>query len=246
MKKIVLLTLGIVTLHVYAASAQWFGTAASTGLTYRDGNVVIGSTVMDGSYGSTERILQLKGSGTWLSMISTGGGSFNLGFSSTYGTGLYSRSQPIKFWTSPTTSGGLAQRMIINTSGTIGIGTSLANNPNNYLLAVNGKIGAKEVQVENTSTAWADYVFEDDYQLRPLEEVEVFISKYKHLPEIPSAEEVKKEGHKLGEMDVLLLKKVEELTLYLIEQEKQLKEQRQIIQEQNEAISKLQALHSGK
>jgi hypothetical protein len=100
----------------------------------------------------------------------------------------------------------------------VGIGTTLATNPNYYKLAVNGKIGAKEVQVENTSTTWADYVFEPDYKLMPLKFVQDFVKANKHLPEIPSAEDVKINGHKLGEMDVLLLKKVEELTLYLIEQ----------------------------
>lgn len=216
MKKTLLFMMAIVIFAVHPAIGQWFGTTLNTGVTYRDGNVVIGGTALDGSYGTGERILQLKGTGTWLSMVSTGGGSFNLGFSSSYGTGLYSRSQPIKFWTSPTTSGGLAERMIINTTGTIGIGTRLTSNPNGYLLAVNGKIGAKEVQVENTSAAWADYVFDADYNLRSLEEVQAYINQHKHLPEIPSADEVKRDGHKLGEMDVLLLKKVEELTLYAI------------------------------
>jgi len=105
--------------------------------------------------------------------------------------------------------------------GNVAIGTNLDNNPNGYKLAVNGKIGAKEVQVENTSSTWADYVFEKDYALRSLDEVESFIKENKHLPEIPSAEEVKENGHKLGEMDVLLLKKVEELTLYMIELKKE-------------------------
>jgi hypothetical protein len=116
-------------------------------------------------------------------------------------------------------------RMTVRDNGNVGIGTVLPNNPNNYKLAVNGKIGAKEVQVENTSSTWADYVFEKDYKLMSLGDVESFIKSNKHLPEIPSADEVKENGHKLGEMDVLLLKKVEEMTLYIIEQQKQIASQ---------------------
>lgn len=112
----------------------------------------------------------------------------------------------------------------ISTSDNIGIGTTLANNPNSYKLAVNGKIGAKEVQIENTSTTWADYVFKPDYKLMSLEEVEAFVKKNQHLPEIPSAKDIEEHGHKLGEMDVLLLKKVEELTLYVIELKKEIEE----------------------
>jgi hypothetical protein len=127
----------------------------------------------------------------------------------------------IRFETTANSSTVRVERMRITESGDVGIGTSLTNNPNSYKLAVNGKIGAKEVQVENTSSTWADYVFESTYDLMPIEEVEAFVKANKHLPEIPSAEEIKMNGHKLGEMDVLLLKKVEELTLYLIELKKQ-------------------------
>ena len=117
----------------------------------------------------------------------------------------------------------------VTPAGTVGIGTSLVNNPNGYTLAVYGKIGANEVMVENTSTTWADYVFKPNYRLRKLKEVENFITENQHLPEIPSAEEVRTNGHKLGEMDVLLLKKIEELTLYVIELEKKNDKQDEII-----------------
>lgn len=112
----------------------------------------------------------------------------------------------------------------VSTTDNIGIGTTLANNPNSYKLAVNGKIGAKEVQIENTSATWADYVFKPDYKLMSIEEVELFINKNQHLPEIPSAKDIEEHGHKLGEMDVLLLKKIEELTLYIIHLKKEIEE----------------------
>ncbi|MEO1022912.1 MAG: hypothetical protein AAFW89_10225 [Bacteroidota bacterium] len=96
----------------------------------------------------------------------------------------------------------------------IGIGTA---NPTNTL-DVNGTIRSREVHVE--ATGWPDYVFEEDYDLPGLDEIEVFIKANKHLPEIPSAAYTEEHGIRLGEMNTLLLKKIEELTLYLIEQEK--------------------------
>lgn len=215
MKKLFLVILAIY-IQLPGHAQVWSGTN-STDFTSRNGNVVIGGSFLSGGYGSNERILQLQAEGSWLSMITPSGASFSLGYSATLGANLYSRSSPIAFWTSPTLNGGLAERMRITPDGNVGIGTRLTNNPNSYKLAVNGIIGAKEVQIENTSTTWADYVFEPTYKLMSLQELQLYISTHKHLPEIPSADEVKTNGHKLGEMDVLLLKKVEELTLYIIE-----------------------------
>ncbi len=76
---------------------------------------------------------------------------------------------------------------------------------------------------------WADYVFADNYNLRPLPEVEQFIQSNKHLPGIPSADEVSKSGINLAEMNAKLLEKVEELTLYLLQQQKQLDQQQKQI-----------------
>jgi len=85
-----------------------------------------------------------------------------------------------------------------------------------------------------------DYVFAPNYALRPLAEVERFVRQNSHLPEVPSAAEVAKDGLALGEMNATLLKKVEELTLYLIEQNKQILEQKNLINEQNKRIEKLE------
>jgi hypothetical protein len=105
-------------------------------------------------------------------------------------------------------------------NGNVGIGTSLMSNPNNYKLAVNGTIGAKEIVVENTSATWnwPDYVFEKDYKKKDLFELELYLQTEKHLPDVPSAKEIAEKGINLGEMNAILLKKIEELTLYLIEQ----------------------------
>ena len=100
----------------------------------------------------------------------------------------------------------------------IAIGTTVQSG---YSLAVCGKIRATEVKV-NAASEWCDYVFEEDYDLRDLSEVDAFIKKNKHLPEIPSAEVVDAEGIEVSAMMVLMMKKIEELTLYTIEQEKRI------------------------
>ncbi len=107
-------------------------------------------------------------------------------------------------------------------NGNIGIGTDLSPNPNNYKLAVNGIVGAKEVVVEIESSTWSDYVFDDGYVLMPLNEVEKFVNTNNHLPDIPTSSEVEAEGIGLGEMNAKLLKKIEELTLYVIDLQKQI------------------------
>lgn len=87
------------------------------------------------------------------------------------------------------------------------------------------------------TTAWSDYVFADDYKLRPLEEVEKFIEENKHLPDVPSAEEVVREGLDLGAMDATLLRKVEELTLYVLKQQKEIDELKKELRGQTEVHS---------
>jgi hypothetical protein len=108
---------------------------------------------------------------------------------------------------------------IVN-NGNVGIGTT---SPGSFKLAVNGKIWGTEVQVALTNPA-PDYVFEKSYTLPTLEEVKSYIDKNKHLPEIPSAKEMEANGVNVGEMNMLLLKKIEELTLYVIELKKEVKE----------------------
>jgi hypothetical protein len=102
-------------------------------------------------------------------------------------------------------------------SGNVGIGTT---NPS-AKLTVKGDILASKVEIKNDSEIPAsDYVFDQGYNLRSLQEVEQFVKTNRHLPEVPSAEEFKENGYSVGEMDDILLRKVEELTLYIIEQQK--------------------------
>lgn len=108
--------------------------------------------------------------------------------------------------------------MAITLAGNVGIGTTA---PGSFKLAVNGKIWAQEVQVALTNPG-PDYVFEPSYNLMPLSQIEAYIKEHKHLPEVPSAKEMETNGVQLSEMNMLLLKKLEELTLHVIELEKKL------------------------
>ena len=111
----------------------------------------------------------------------------------------------------------LALKVIHN--GNVGIGTTTPDEK----LTVKGKIHAEEVRVD-LNVPGPDYVFEQDYQLKSLPEIQTFIKENKHLPEIPSAKEMEEKGINLSEMNMLLLKKVEELTLHLIKQNEEIKE----------------------
>ncbi|MBC7758546.1 MAG: hypothetical protein H7069_06795 [Phormidesmis sp. FL-bin-119] len=113
---------------------------------------------------------------------------------------------------------------IIN-GGNVGIGT---NDPKGYKLAVAGSVIAESIKVKLTG-AWPDYVFTKEYKLLPLEAIERHIKQTGHLPDISSAEQVKIDGIDLGVLNVNLLKKIEELTLHLIDIKKQLTAQQQQI-----------------
>ena len=127
----------------------------------------------------------------------------------------------------------------IYTNGKVGINTktfptNVGNvNVSKYSLFAKGGILTEEVRV-SLSSDWADFVFLEDYKLESLEKVEKYISENKHLKDVPSAEEVKQKGIELGEMNKILLMKIEELTLYVIEINKKL-------ELQNAEIVKLQS-----
>jgi hypothetical protein len=129
------------------------------------------------------------------------------------------------YWGEPSDKGTYVFRgrdMLIE-QGSIGIGTTkLTEGNSNCRLSVNGKVRASEVKVY---TSWADDVFYPDYKLRSLLEVESFIKENQHLPDVPSASEVEKAGVNLGEMEATLLRKIEELTLYMIELKKENEQQ---------------------
>jgi len=141
---------------------------------------------------------------------------------------------PISDFTVPTTT---TIKSNILFTGNIGIGIT----PSSHKLDVNGTIRAKEVKVES---GWADFVFAPNYQLRSLAEVEEFIDQNGHLPDIPTAKEVEQNGVSLGEINAKLLQKVEELTLYLIEKEKEIKELKKNSKKYNELIERINKLEN--
>ncbi|UOE40066.1 hypothetical protein MTP09_09045 [Chryseobacterium suipulveris] len=120
-------------------------------------------------------------------------------------------------------------------SGKVVIGTTTIPNCStcsDYNLFVKKGIKTEKVKVEfANANGWADYVFENDYKLMPLEELKTFIKKNKHLPEVPTATEVVENGLELKEFNALLLKKVEELTLHLIQLNEKLQDQNDRIKE---------------
>jgi hypothetical protein len=122
--------------------------------------------------------------------------------------------------------------ILFNNTGAFGVGMGTTSIPSGVKMAVNGKINCKEVEV--TLTGWSDFVFAEDYNLRTLEEVEAYINENNHLPDVPSEKEVLENGVNIGEMNSTLLRKIEELTLYMIELKKeneQMKAQIEVLME---------------
>ena len=194
-----------------------------------NGNVGIGTDSPNSilHISDSNPILNIENSGTW---YNGDGATLRFGHiqnesntplaeikSSLINGGADGRSGDLKFFTSQGTS---QERMVIKFDGNVGIGTATPDA--GYKLTVKGNVSSREVKVTATAGG-ADFVFEDDYNLPSLETVENFIKDKKHLPEIPSAKEMEENGINLAEMNIKLLQKVEELTLYIIEQEKRIK-----------------------
>lgn len=157
----------------------------------------------------------------WGSHDNSGGENHQLNFNQ--GGIFYRKALPLA-----TEWGGWQQLILANSNGNVGIGT---NNPD-AKLAVKGNIHAQEVKVDLAVPA--DYVFQKyytgnsllnpSYQFKSLEEIKAFTAKNHHLPDLPSAKEIQENGLKVGEMNNLLLQKIEELTLHLIEQNEKIEE----------------------
>ena len=167
--------------------------------------IMIGQSIVDGNHTTF---------GTSIRTVVQSGGS------NVYG---------MQFFTQESYQTGQTEKVRILGNGNVGIGTLSPDEK----LTVKGKIHTQEVRVDLTGSLVPDYVFKNDYKLRTLEEVDNYVKEHSHLPEIPSAKEIEKNGLMLAEMNMNLLKKIEELTLYVIEQNK-------IIQEQNKRLDKLE------
>ncbi|WCT13677.1 hypothetical protein [Mucilaginibacter jinjuensis] len=148
---------------------------------------------------------------------------------------LYSNwgSQLAFFTTQVGVANTVAERMRIDWYGNVGIGTSAPD----AKLSVNGTIHTKEVKVD--LTGWPDYVFKPIYKLPSLSEIKTYINQYQHLPDMPSEQEVAKNGINLGEIVKVQTKKIEELTLYLIDKENQVNDQTIQLSEQKKEIELL-------
>ncbi|MBA3681583.1 MAG: hypothetical protein H0W73_10525 [Bacteroidetes bacterium] len=122
---------------------------------------------------------------------------------------------------------GNSDLMSILDNGQVYIGATKAQSPHaDYKLSVAGKIVAQSLYITASGLPnWADYVFAPEYKLQNLYDVEKYYKANKHLPEIPSAKEVEEKGIDVGAMNTLLLKKIEELTIHMVEQQKQIDKQ---------------------
>jgi len=126
----------------------------------------------------------------------------------------------LQFFTQRSFETGQTEKLRITGNGNVLIGkTSQANAA--YVLDVNGKARANEIVVNTTG---ADFVFDKNYRLWPIAELEKFVKQNKHLPEVPTAKAMQQEGVGVSELQTILLQKVEELTLYIIQQQKEINE----------------------
>lgn len=199
--------------------------------------ISFGNNGMLGSYSSSDAVLELTCPSTSNSsylQVMSGNGSSRFGMTivaSPYGVALASTKAsggtalPLEFATHG--SSGLSTKMKIELDGKVSIG-SVSSLPGTYKLYVEDGILTEKVKVAiDGSGNWSDYVFAPEYKLRSLKEVDAFIKKNRHLPGVPSAEEVVASGIDVATMDAKLLEKIEELTLYIINLEKKLEVQQQ-------------------
>ena len=118
--------------------------------------------------------------------------------------------------------------------------TDVSNsNTINFKIKTSGQVYAREVIVKSVGLGFPDYVFDKSYKLTPLEEVKKYIESNHHLPNMPTAKEVEKDGANLGEIQRVSVEKIEELTLYMIEMKKELEKSQKEIEKSNREIEKL-------
>jgi len=160
------------------------------------------------------------------------GGTFNLGtIKMVQPTGYYVDHADMVFYTAPG-GGSNTEKMRITGGGNVLIGRTGQLNTT-YMLDVNGPAHATSIVVNSNG---ADFVFHPSYRLKSLSYIEKYINLNHHLPEIPSARQIKVEGLNLGDNQIKLLQKIEEMTLYLIENDKKNKEQQTQLDQQNQKI----------
>lgn len=220
MKKIALTSLFILILSFLGQAQCYWTQTSSNDLYYTSGRVAINTT----TYPNHPHIkLLVNGSqliyGTSASLYFGGATNTPAGYGN-YGIEYNESEGGLNFWR-PFGSKSQNWILFLKDNGSIGIGTKDLSS--GYKLTVAGGIHAREVLVTETAGG-ADFVFDKSYKLRPLSEVDAFINKNKHLPEIQSAQDMQINGINIAEFQIKLLQKIEELTLYIIEQQKEINE----------------------
>ena len=203
-------------LTVAGHAEQWYGPGNPNGTIWRPGNVALGMEPAAGNDSAALLNIRRPLSGTDEVLFSAGapykdsqGQRFEIDTRRAYAGGARSKSGIL--------SGDLD--FAVHRKAAIGVVNMNERIPSDYMLVVGGKILAEEVRIKAIKD-WADYVFAPNYRLQALPQVEAFIRTHHHLPGIPTAVEVEQNGVALGELQAKLLLKIEELTLYLIEQNK--------------------------
>lgn len=198
------------------------------------GNLKPGTlTITSGAAAGKVLTSDASGNATW-QVSSSGAGGWGLG-GTTIGTGGEKLLGTLDNFSLPIVTNNKV-RLRISNNGNVGIGDNVTTVGTDYRLYVEGNIRTRKVRVDNNS--WPDYVFQPDYPLLTLEKLEEFIRKNKHLPEVPDAAEVHRKGIDLGDNQATLLKKIEELTLYIIAQNKKMELQQQRIEALEKAVNK--------
>ncbi|MCI3935977.1 hypothetical protein MQX03_02125 [Chryseobacterium aahli] len=253
MKKIALLAMGALFSNSLS-SQQWDGATNSTDHIFRNGNVSIGIqtlynqklNVLGGSRFLTAGILPSVHN---VSVQPNLDNSVVLGNSGKNKTDFYLTRFSEGLHIFPSTLAytfdgyfnNMAPTFFISNYTKIGIGTYNVDcaNCTDYRLFVRNGIKTEKVKVEiAASNGWADYVFAKDYKLTPLRDLESYINKNGHLPEVPTTEEAIANGIELKAMNILLLKKIEELTLYTLQQQKNIEEQSKRIETLEKKVNK--------
>jgi hypothetical protein len=234
-KHIIALALGIISITNTTTAQQWNGDTNATNPINRAGFVKIGGNPLvplspnvqldvDASF-APENIFDPNA--RYAARILN---------NKTFGAGLLVQSSTLGIQTpvfsvatQPTNAGnGVVPLATFYANGKIGFGTifsggTMPEDFDGYRLYVRDGIRTERLKLDiATAKGWADYVFEDTYRLLPLSELQRYIAQHKHLPDVPSAKELAEKGLEVGEMQKIQMQKIEELTLYLLEQKKEI------------------------